>query len=567
MAAVKALIADADVVVQQLPRRRDGAHGPGLRGLPALNPRIVYAVGTGFGETGPYAHKGGQDVLAQAMTRRDGAHGRRRRVPVSIYPTALADYSAGMHMVQGILLALLQRERTGEGQKISVSLYNSMLAMQMQEAAMIMMRDSEVNWAAMPLSGVFDTPTGRWCWSARSRPIRCATSARRWRCPTCRCDARFADLDAQFANKAELQRACSASASPATRASTGWRGWKSRTCCRAPVRDMREALVDPQTLHNEMILEGSSSSGRQAEVHRQPDPHVGRAGRAAPRAAAAGRAHGRGARRGARPDRGGRRMSVRLRGRDHVATVTIDRPEVLNAIDLATEAELQRIWSELERRDDVRVVVLTGAGERAFCVGADMKNPSNLKGVEYWAAARPGGFGGIALRETLDVPVIARVNGFALGGGFEMVLGCDIVVACEEASFGLPEPLVGRLPLDGGMTLLQRQIPLRHAMGMLLTGQRINARRALEIGLINEVVPRAELDAAVERWVQQILACAPLSVQGHQAGGAAHRHAAAVRGPGAAPAGAGGGAALGRRRRGRAGLPAEAQAAVAGPLS
>src|SRR6202012_2984156 len=101
-------------------------------------------------------------------------------------------------------------------------------------------------------------------------------------------------------------------------------------------------------------------------------------------------------------------------------------------------------------------------------VGADLKNPS-VSGVEYWAAPRPGGFGGIALRETLNVPVIARVNGYALGGGFEMVLGCDLVVSCEEASFGLPEALVGRMPLDGGMTLLQRQIPYRHAMGMLLT--------------------------------------------------------------------------------------------------
>jgi crotonobetainyl-CoA hydratase len=117
------------------------------------------------------------------------------------------------------------------------------------------------------------------------------------------------------------------------------------------------------------------------------------------------------------------------------------------------------------------------------------------------------------LRDSLNLPVIARVNGFALGGGFEMVLGCDIVVACTEASFGLPEPLVGRMPLDGGMTLLQRQIPHRLAMGMLLTGQRIDAARALEWGLINEVVPRAELDAAVARWVEKILACAPLSVQ------------------------------------------------------
>jgi crotonobetainyl-CoA hydratase len=206
-------------------------------------------------------------------------------------------------------------------------------------------------------------------------------------------------------------------------------------------------------------------------------------------------------------------MSVLFDVVDHVATVTIDRPEVLNAVDLPTEAELQRIWSEIEARDDIRAVVLTGAGERSFCSGADLKNTSNLKGVEYWAAARPGGFGGIALRETLDVPVIARVNGLALGGGFEMVLGCDIVVACEEASFGLPEPLVGRLPLDGGMLLLQRQIPYRQAMGMMLTGQRVKAQRALEMGLVNEVVPRAELDTAVNRWVQQMLACAPLSLK------------------------------------------------------
>ena len=111
------------------------------------------------------------------------------------------------------------------------------------------------------------------------------------------------------------------------------------------------------------------------------------------------------------------------------------------------------------------------------------------------------------------MPVLARVNGFALGGGFEMVLGCDIVVACEEASFGLPEPRVGRMPLDGGMTLLQRQIPYRHAMGMLLTGRRVSAGEALALGIVNEVVPRAELDAAVERWVAAVVACAPLSVR------------------------------------------------------
>ena len=206
-------------------------------------------------------------------------------------------------------------------------------------------------------------------------------------------------------------------------------------------------------------------------------------------------------------------MSVLYEVRDFVATVTIDRPDVLNAIDLATEAELQRIWLDLEQRSDARVVVLTGAGERAFCVGADMKGQPASSGLDYWARARPGGFGGIALRDTLNLPVIARVNGFALGGGFEMVLGCDIVVACDQASFGLPEPLVGRLPLDGGMALLPRQLPHRVAMGMLLTGQRISAAQALAYGLINAAVPRAELDTTTAKWVAQILACAPLSVQ------------------------------------------------------
>src|SRR5947207_7048208 len=205
--------------------------------------------------------------------------------------------------------------------------------------------------------------------------------------------------------------------------------------------------------------------------------------------------------------------SVRFEIRDHVARVTLDRPAAMNAVDRATEQELERIWIAIEGDDQVRAVVLTGTGERAFCAGADMKNSGNQSGLEYWATPRPGGFGGIALRETLDVPVIARVNGVALGGGFEMVLGSDIVIACDEASFGLPEPRVGRMPLDGGMTLLQRQIAFRPAMGLLLTGRRVAAREALALGIINEVVARADLDAAVDRWLADILACAPLSVR------------------------------------------------------
>jgi enoyl-CoA hydratase/carnithine racemase len=207
----------------------------------------------------------------------------------------------------------------------------------------------------------------------------------------------------------------------------------------------------------------------------------------------------------------------------HVARVTIDRPEVLNALDSAATDELETIWCRIESDEAVRAVVLTGAGERAFCAGADMSAAGDrpgveytgveYTGVEYWAHAHPTGFGGLSLRTTLDVPIIARVNGHALGGGLEMVLGCDIVVAAEHATFGLTEPRVGRLPLDGGMVLLPRQIGYRAALSMLLTGRRIDAADALAKGLVNEVVPASELDAAVDRWLAELLACAPLSLR------------------------------------------------------
>jgi enoyl-CoA hydratase/carnithine racemase len=206
-------------------------------------------------------------------------------------------------------------------------------------------------------------------------------------------------------------------------------------------------------------------------------------------------------------------MTIRLDIDDHVARVTIDRPDVLNALDKAATDELEAIWQRLEKDGDVRAIVLTGAGERAFCAGADMRAGGDRTGLEYWAHGHPTGFGGLSLRTTLDIPVIARVNGHALGGGLEMMLGCDIVVAARHATFGLPEPRVGRLPIDGGMVLLPRLIGYRRAMGMMLTGTRIDAARALEYGLINEAVPGGELDAAVDRWLGEILACAPLSLR------------------------------------------------------
>lgn len=207
-------------------------------------------------------------------------------------------------------------------------------------------------------------------------------------------------------------------------------------------------------------------------------------------------------------------MSVAYERDGHVARVTIDRPEVLNAVDPATNARLNEIWNEIEADRGVRAVVLTGAGDRAFCVGADMSAGAIAKtGLEYWADLDPNGFGGISLRTTLDVPVIARVNGYALGGGMEMVLGCDIVVAADTARFGLTEPRVGRIPLDGGVFQLVRRVPHTQAMGLLLTGRKAPAAELHRIGLVNEVTPAAGLDAAVDRWLADILACAPTSLR------------------------------------------------------
>jgi len=260
VALVKALIADADVVTNNFRAGVMERLGLGYEDCRRINPRIIYAVGTGFGETGPYAHKGGQDVLAQALS---GVMMRRAddEIPLSIYPTALADYTAGMHMVQGILFALLQRERTGVGQKVSVSLYNSMLAMQMQEAAMIMMADSEVNWAAMPLSGVFETKTGALVLvgAFKANPLRdiCAALG----LPDLSLDERFNSLEQQFKHKPELHRLFRERFASDTR-----EHWlvrlEEQDLLSAPVRDMREALVDPQTLHNDMIMEGRDAAGR-----------------------------------------------------------------------------------------------------------------------------------------------------------------------------------------------------------------------------------------------------------------------------------------------------------------
>ena len=203
---------------------------------------------------------------------------------------------------------------------------------------------------------------------------------------------------------------------------------------------------------------------------------------------------------------------VRFEKRGHVAWVTLNRPEVMNALHPPCHDRLDAIWDEFAADPDLWVAILTGAGERAFCAGNDLK--WTAQNQNRMPPMPRGGFAGLATRFDLVKPVIAAVNGLALGGGFEVVLACDIVVAAEHAQFGLPEPRVGLAALGGGaLQRLARTLPMKEAMGLVLTARRMGAAEAQRIGLVNDVVPMAELAARTRALVDELLACAPLALE------------------------------------------------------
>ncbi|MBI2964699.1 MAG: enoyl-CoA hydratase/isomerase family protein [Chloroflexi bacterium] len=201
---------------------------------------------------------------------------------------------------------------------------------------------------------------------------------------------------------------------------------------------------------------------------------------------------------------------VRYEKRNQIAYVVINRPASLNALHPAASREMGLVFRDFRDDAAVRVAILTGAGDRAFCAGYDLKAAAQ-RGDRAPAEDVP--FGGITRNFECWKPIIAAVNGFALGGGLELVLASDIAVAAEHAEFGLPEPRVGYVAVAGGVHRLMRQVPAKHALGMLLTGRRIKAPEALALGLVNEVVAASDVIAAAERWAGLILECAPLSVQ------------------------------------------------------
>ncbi len=190
--------------------------------------------------------------------------------------------------------------------------------------------------------------------------------------------------------------------------------------------------------------------------------------------------------------------------------ITINRPEVMNALHPPGNAELSELFDEFENNPDLWVCVITGAGERAFSAGNDLKYQA---GGGDRSAAPTSGFAGLTSRWSLNKPVIAAVNGVAMGGGFEIALACDLIIASDNATFALPEPKVGLAALAGGVHRLPRQIGMKNAMGMMLTGRHVPAAEGKELGFVNEVVSQAELLPRANQWAQMILECSPMSIR------------------------------------------------------
>ncbi|WP_428486692.1 enoyl-CoA hydratase-related protein [Rhodopila sp.] len=189
--------------------------------------------------------------------------------------------------------------------------------------------------------------------------------------------------------------------------------------------------------------------------------------------------------------------------------VTLNRPEVLNALHADANDELTSVWDEFAERDDLWVGIITGMGNRAFSAGNDLK----VQAAGRRRSNGPNGFAGLCNRFGLYKPMIAAVNGVAMGGGFEVALACDIIIAAETAVFALPEPRVGLIAGAGGVHRLPRAIPMKKAMGMILTGRRVPAREGFELGFVTEVVADGQALPAAKRWAEMILECSPKAIR------------------------------------------------------
>jgi len=193
----------------------------------------------------------------------------------------------------------------------------------------------------------------------------------------------------------------------------------------------------------------------------------------------------------------------------HLLIVTVNRPERMNALHSMAHFELAEVFDEFEADDGLWIAILTGAGDRAFSAGNDLKFQA-----EGGTRDKPDtGFGGIVRRFGRTKPIIAAVNGVAMGGGFELALACDIILAAENAKFALPEPLVGLAAMSGGLHRLPRVIPRHQALGMILTGRHVSAEEGYRFGFVTEVVPEGKVLEYAKEWAGKILKCSPVSIR------------------------------------------------------
>ncbi len=192
--------------------------------------------------------------------------------------------------------------------------------------------------------------------------------------------------------------------------------------------------------------------------------------------------------------------------------LTINRPEVMNAISPAASHEMAAALDEFEADDELWIAIITGAGDAAFCAGGDISEMARAETEDDYQMPASG-YGGMTSRSSCNKPIIAAVNGMAFGGGFEVALSCDIIVASDNAVFGLPEPKIGTAAVATGMHRLAREIGLKPAMNLLLTAASIDANRACDLGLVAEVVAQGEVMAAARKTAERIMRCAPLAVQ------------------------------------------------------
>ncbi|HYG46073.1 MAG TPA: enoyl-CoA hydratase-related protein [Bordetella sp.] len=195
--------------------------------------------------------------------------------------------------------------------------------------------------------------------------------------------------------------------------------------------------------------------------------------------------------------------------RGHLRIITLNRPQVMNALHPPASQELAQVFDTFENDPDAWVAIVTGAGPRAFCAGNDLKYQAAAGRVTH----PDSGFGGLTGRFSHNKPIIAAVNGIAMGGGFEIALACDLIIASQNAVFALPEPHVGLAATAGGLLRLPRQIPLKQAMGIILTGRRVSADEGAQLGFVNEVVPEGQAVERAIEWAQDILAGSPMAIR------------------------------------------------------